>query len=256
MIANVKRKYNQISRTKFGEHGYSKLWYVDNVNKVCITFSPRGGCSVAFKQYLDLVGLLEDGEAYRPFVHKRPFVHQYRLDIFNKHVRNIPIERLINQNYTFIKFIMNPYLRAVSIFWHAKRYNTTDNDVSFRQYLHMRLSPAQKLRSIAEKQHSRQQYITGEKKVITKYVKISDNESYSIILKNGEQYEFNTNQFSSGHHAKKYPCTEFCGDVPRSIICKQLPNNYKWFYDEEIRGMVERLYRQDINKYGFKFFDE
>jgi hypothetical protein len=120
----------------------------------------------------------------------------------------------------------------------------------------MRLSPAQKLRPAGEKWHSRQQYIPGEKKIITKYVKISDNESYSIILKNGNEYEFNTNRFSSGHHAKKYPCTEFCGDVPRSIICKQLPDNYKWFYDNEIRGMVERLYRKDIKRYDFKFFDE
>ena len=250
MIANIKQKRNQISRTQFGQHAYSHLWYVDDVNNVCITFSPRGGCSVAFKQYLDLVGLLEDGEAYKSFIHR------YRTEIFTPHVKITPIAQLIKQHYTFIKFIMNPYLRAVSIFWQAIKWQKTGDDVSFRQYLQMRLSPAQKLRSRAEKQHSHQQYIPGEEKIITKYIKISDNETYSIMLKNGEQYELNTNNFSSGHHAKKYQSTEFCGDVPRSIICNQLPANYKWFYDEEIRGMVERLYRKDIRKYRFKFFDE
>lgn len=250
LITNFKQKYNKVSRTHFGHHGYSHLWYVDNVNKVCITFSPRGGCSVAFKQYLDLVGLLADSDAYHPFV------HNYRTKIFNPRARVVPIQQLINHNYTFIKFVMNPYIRAVSIFWHAIKLTNNPTDLSFRQYLRMRLSPAQKLRPAGEKWHSRQQYIPGEKKVITKYIKISDNESYFIMLKNGTQYEFNTNRFSSIHHAKKQPSTEFCGDVPRSIICKNLPDNYKWFYDEEIRGMVERLYHKDIKQYGFKFFDE
>ena len=250
MINTIKQNNTQISKTNFGKHSYSHLWYVDNVNKVCITFSPRSGCSVAFKQYLDLVGLLADGEAYKPFIHR------YRMDIFDPHVRDVPIRQLINQTYTFIKFIINPYIRAVSIFWHAQQYNKTGNDVSFRQYLQRRLDPDQDQYPPDEKWHFQEQYISGEEKVITKYIKISDNETYSIMLKNGEQYEFNTNRFTSIHHAKKKPSTEFCGDVPRSIICKQLPDNYKWFYDKEIRGMVERLYRQDINKYGFKFFDE
>jgi hypothetical protein len=76
------------------------------------------------------------------------------------------------------------------------------------------------------------------------------------MLKNGEQYVFDTSRFSSIHHGKKYPSTEFCGDVPRSIIWKRLPQNYKLFYDKEIRDMVERLYSNDIRMYGFKFFDE
>jgi len=245
MIDTVKQKSNQISRTEFGQHTFSKLWYTDDINKICLTFSPRGGCSVSFKQYLDLVGLLADGEAYQPFIHK------YRMEIFLPHVQYFPIEQLINQQYTFIKFVMNPYIRAVSIYWHGTSY-----DKSFREYLHMRLEPALDHRTSDEKWHSMEQYITGEEKIITKYIKISDNETYSIMLKNGEEYEFNPNKFTSIHHGTKHDTTEFCGDIPRSIICKMLPDNYKWFYDEEIRGLVERLYSNDIEQYGFKFFDE
>lgn len=245
MIDTVKQKYNQLSLTKFGQHAYSNFWYTDDVNNICVTFSPRGGCSVSFKHYLDLVGLLADGEAYDTFI------HQYRNKIFVPHVKTVPIEYLINQHYTFIKFITNPYIRVVSMYWCGPSHN-----LSFRQYLHMRLEPAMDPRSDNEKWHSHEQYIPGEEKIITKYIKISDNETYSIILKNGEEYEFNTTKFTSGHHGKKHESTTFCGDVPRSIICKMLPDNYKWFYDEEIRGLVERLYSNDIKQYGFKFFDE
>ena len=41
---------------------YSNLWYCDDENKVCITFTPRGGCSIAFKCYL--IGKLNEGEKY------------------------------------------------------------------------------------------------------------------------------------------------------------------------------------------------
>jgi len=245
MIDTVKEKRNQISRTRFGKHTYSDLWYADDVNKICVTFTPRGGCSVSFKQYLDLVGLLADGEAYDPFIHK------YRMDIFTPHVKTVHIDHLINQQYTFIKFITNPYIRAVSMYWPEPSHN-----LSFRQYLYMRLEPALYPRSDNEKWHSHEQYIPGEEKIITKYIKISDNETYSIILKNGKEYEFNTSKFTSGHHGTKHESTVFCGDISRSIICKMLPDTYKWFYDEEIRGLVERLYSNDIKQYGFKFFDE
>jgi len=46
-------KYNS---TTLGNNIYSNLWYTCNINKICISFTPRGGCSVSFKCYLDLIG--------------------------------------------------------------------------------------------------------------------------------------------------------------------------------------------------------
>ena len=66
-MLNIKNA--KVSRTTFGNSTYNDLWYNDDVNKVCITFTPRGGCSISFQQYLDLVGLLKDGLDYNQFIH-------------------------------------------------------------------------------------------------------------------------------------------------------------------------------------------
>jgi len=51
LIGNIKRK--NLSVTKYGNSIYSNLFYCDNENKICISFTPRGGCSISFQQYLD-----------------------------------------------------------------------------------------------------------------------------------------------------------------------------------------------------------
>lgn len=122
LICNIKKK--NLSLTKYGNSIYQNLFYCDNDNKICISFTPRGGCSISFQQYLDLVGLLKDGLDYNPFI------HLYRCEIFDKNVNFIDIDELIKKQFTFIKFIMNPYIRAVSIFRVQKSHN-----LSFRQYL-------------------------------------------------------------------------------------------------------------------------
>ena len=66
------------AQTCYGKSAYSNLWYVDNTNNLCITFTPRGGCSISFQQYLDLVGLLSDGLNFNLFI------HEYRCNIFLK----------------------------------------------------------------------------------------------------------------------------------------------------------------------------
>ena len=114
-------KKKKLNKTEYGNSIYKDLFYCDNENKICISFTPRGGCSISFQQYLDLVGLLKDGLDYGPSIHK------YRCQIFNLNVDFIHIDELIKQQFTFIKFIMNPYIRAVSIF----RIQTSHN-LSFR----------------------------------------------------------------------------------------------------------------------------
>ena len=44
LISNINKK--DLSKTSFGNATYSDLWYVCNENKICTTFSPRGGCSI------------------------------------------------------------------------------------------------------------------------------------------------------------------------------------------------------------------
>jgi hypothetical protein len=239
LINNIKKK--QVGNTSFGNHAYSKIWYTDDKNKLCLTFSPRGGCSICFQQYLDLVGLLEDGLNFNKFI------HNYR-GIFHHEIPYKNINDLIKEKYTFIKFIMNPYIRAVSI------YRTTEYNLSFREYLKQLVSNKIDHYSTNAKYHLHPQYIKGEEKIITKYIKINENETYLINLHDGTPYLLDVNKYSSVHHGKRnIDNINFCGDIPRDIINKNLPKNYRHFYDDEIKNLVDTFYKDDIEKYGFNF---
>ena len=243
LVSNIKQK--DLSVTSFGNHKYSNLWYVCNKNKICITFSPRGGCSISFQQYLDLVGLLKDGLDYNPFI------HPYRCDIFIPNIEHININNLIQQQYTFIKFIMNPYIRAVSIFRAQSSHN-----LSFRQYLEQLINNKVDYFDENDHYHYHQKYIDGEENIITKYIKIDKNETFPITLFDGTIYTLDVNKYNSCHHGiKNNDNKTFCGDLPKDIVNTNLPKSYKYFYDEEIKMMVDTYYKQDIEKYDYSFED-
>jgi len=243
LISNIKEKF--LSTTQYGDSIYSNLFYCDNENKICVSFTPRGGCSISFQQYLDLVGLLKDGLDYNPFI------HYYRAKIFIPNVAFIHIDELIKQQFTFIKFVMNPYIRAVSIF----RAQTSHN-LSFRQYLNELINNKTDYFNENDKYHYHQQYIQDEEKIITKYIKIDKYETFEIKLSDGTPYNLDVNKYASCHHGIKTDNTEFCGDLLKNVVNQKLPKSYKYFYDDEIKKMVDIYYKQDIENYGYSFDDD
>jgi len=233
--------------TNFGYSPYSNLWYVDTKNKICITFTPRGGCSKSFQQYLDLL----DGNLLKDAFDFDPFIHNYRMHFFDNNVSRIPILELRQEKYNFIKFIINPYIRAVSIFRIIESHN-----LSFRKFMRRMVFYTRYMTSKFtenDKFHYHQQYIKGEENIITKYIRVNENEIYNIELKNGENYEINVNKYDSVHHGKKSKNTSFCGDITRTEVNKNLPLSYKYFYDDEIKQLVNIFYKDDIVKYNFSF---
>ena len=145
---------------------------------------------------------------------------------------------------------MNPYIRAVSIYRVQGSHN-----LSFRQYLIQLVNNEIGYFNDNDKYHLQPQYIEGEENVITKYIKINENETFDITLKDGTLYTLDANRYTSGHHGQKnITNTDFCGDMPRSSFeHDNLPSSYKLFYDDEIKKMVETFYKNDIDKYGFTF---
>ena len=202
------------------------MWYVDNINKIVVTFTPRAACSKSFSQFLDLVGLLDDGLSYDNFI------HHYRCRLIDKNCSYIKIDELVKNNYTFIKFIMNPYIRAVSIYTGLV---TNNFNLSFREFIkHILNNTIGNILNKNDNYHTYPQYIYGEESIITKYIKINENEKYTIKLANDTYYEI-------------------CGDISRKNVLPKLPKSYKHFYDDEIKTMVETYYKNDIEKYGFSF---
>lgn len=238
-IKNINEK--RLAKTIFGKSIYSNLWYVNIDKKICITFTPRAGCSISFQQFLDLSGLLKDALQYSLFV------HDYRCKILDNNIPYIPIQCLLKEKYIFIKFIMNPYIRAVSIYRSQMSHN-----LSFREYMKQLVNNKISYFTDNDKYHNHLQYIDGEEKIITKYIKINENEKYDIKI-DDEFYEIDVNKYTSLHHGTKYDINEFCGDISRTIINDKLPKNYKLFYDEEIKNLVYNFYKKDIIKYNFDF---
>jgi hypothetical protein len=240
---NIKNK--DISKTSYGDYKYSNLWYVCNKNKLCFTFTPRGGCSIAFQQFLDINNLLNDGLNYNKFI------HEYRIKILDPNITYRNINTLIDEKYKFIKFVMNPYIRAVSIY-----RSQTSHNLSFRQYLKQLINNEIVYFNENDKYHLQPQYIDGEENVITKYIKIDKNETYQITLFDTNLYTIDVNKYTSIHHGNKnLDNTKFCGDLELNVIYDNLPKSYKYFYDDEIKEMVEFFYKIDIEKYGYSFDD-
>lgn len=237
-------KYKYCFRTTYGKYMYSNLWYGDSKNKICVTFTPRGGCSVSFQAYLDLQGLLEEGLKYNSFI------HNYRCNVFHKNIVNYDINNLLNEKYTFIKFITNPYIRAVSVYCAQ-----TSHNLSFRQYLNQLVNNKIDYFNNNDKFHYHPQYVEGEENIITKYIKIDKNETCQITLFDGTLYTLDVSKYSSLHHGKKTNNTIFCGDLSKTMINSNLPKSYKCFYDDEIKQMVETFYKNDIEKYNYSFND-
>jgi len=235
LVSNIKK--NDLGTTFYGLHSYSDLWYVCNKNKICITFTPRGGCSISFQQFLDLNNLLNDGLNYNNFI------HAYRCSIFCPNVKKYDIDNLLKEKYTFIKFIINPYIRAVSIYRSQKSHN-----LSFREYLKELINNKMDYLNEGEIYHLQTQYIDGEENIITKYIKIDKNETFQITLFDGTLYTLDVNKYSSPHHGEKnINNTVFCGDLPKNIINDNLPKIYKYFYDDEIK--ICKSFYKYFNKY-------
>jgi len=243
LIYNIKQK--NLGVTSYGTHVYSNLWYVCNKNKICMTFTPRGACSISFQQFLDLNNLLNDGLNYNSFI------HHYRVECLDPIVEVCNIDELVDKKYTFVKFIIKPYIRAVSIY----RLQTSHN-LSFREYLRQLINKEIDYFNSNDKYHLHSQYINEEENIITKYVKIDKNETYQITLFDETLYTLDVNKYTSCHHGEKnINNTEFCGDLPQDLVNINLPKTYKYFYDDEIKQMVELYYKEDIEHYGYSFDD-
>jgi len=214
--------------------------YGDKDKKIAFMWSPRGGCSVTLKCFLDMVGLLEDAEKYSTWI------HDFKVDLYTPNVPIISIPAMKNLGFHIIKTIVNPYSRAVSI-WRVQ----TSHNLSFRDYLKQLVNNQIDYFSNNDKYHLRPQYITDEEKIVTKYIRLEKNETY---VPDGTMYTIDVNKYTSNHHAKRNESIQyFVGDIKLSDIHEIMPKSYKYFYDDEIKRMVYQYYKNDVDRYGYTF---
>lgn len=226
--------------------------YVDTINKVVFCFTPRAACTLAFTQFLHLVGLLSDAQNFSPWI------HDFRIQVLHQHVAYIDPDTLKRLGFLFIKFIMNPYRRVVSCF-NIHPQEPHRGCLTFKNYLDKRIHSPEYFNP-TDNAHHVQQYERGEHRYITKYIAVNLNETFEFVKKDKTVYLVNLSQFKSDHHTKKIDPSDpndFFSDIPLSELVKAMPANYKAFYsDDTIRKAVEILYKDDIRNYPFKFEDQ
>ena len=241
-----KNNYKQILIERIKNTGCfksNKELYGDRNKKICFLWSPRGGCSITFKCFLDMIGLLDDAEKYSNWI------HNYRMEIMWPNISYISIPDLKKNNYHIIKIIVNPYSRAVSI-WRVQ----TCHNLSFRDYLKELIYNKISYFDENHKYHLKPQYIDEEEKIVTKYIKLDKYEKYDILLPDGTNYNVDVTKYTSQHHAKRRDhINYFVGDIKLNDIRNIVPKSYKYFYDDEIKEMVYTYYKKDIENYGYSF---
>jgi len=100
-----------------------------------------------------------------------------------------------------------------------------------------------------EQYHFQSQYIPDEEHFVSKYLCIDHGDK--IMIGN---FCFDISRYAGDHHSQKNKdVNEFVGDTPNSSLTR-LPSSYSFFYNDEIRHLVEIIYANDILHYQFYTF--
>ena len=235
---------------------------VSEKDKLLIGFTPKAGCTVASKLFFNHIGKLEEALAFDPWIHK------YRTEYAKEYPTNY--WHLTSKKIVRIKFVRNPFTRAVSSYIHAMRnpyekegiesfYQIEDfRTISFEQFL----TYLESLRISSCNPHHALQCAPGEGKYY-KYnhiVKLEnlENELNSINEKNKFNLKLEDSLLKSGHHLKKNETeNQFVGQTPYLVLTKgkrrtsEIPS-YHSFYNELLKEKVLKIYKRDFNFYKYQ----
>ena len=221
--------------------------------KILVDWTPKAGCTTICKMAFKKLGILNEALAHSNWI------HNFRSDKFYKRYGVVKELELINgkfNDFQIIKFVRNPYSRAISSYIHAMKTPRLNkivgsNDISFHHFLNLF-----KNEIIEVEGHWRVQkiYYENNPKLKIKYVKIEKLEQELINLKKNKIVDFEYG-FSSNHHVKKNEDkTNFVGNMKFSKYKNEIPN-YRYFYNDKIKKLVEEIYKEDILTYKYSYND-
>jgi hypothetical protein len=215
----------------------------DEERKIIMFWTPKAACTVSIKMMYDHMGTLNKALDYNKWVHNYRIAHRQNID-----------SNVVRKCKVRFKVVRNPYARAVS------SYLLISENYSFYQFLNILLTNNMNYtqNGAVNKHityHSIPQYVKNEEQYIDTYIKI-ENGQREIDEKINVPYGHNLkiDNKTSNHHNIKHDYSGFIGGTPRNNI-KMIPKSYKNFYNDTIRVLVEKLYSNDIHKYGYSFDD-
>ena len=226
---NIARKFDFAKKTS--------CILLNHDKKIIIDWSAKSGCTnivTMFFKYIDL---------YKKFHLDNPIdIHSERIKyrLLNKIEKSF----LINTDYLKLKFVRNPYSRAVSSYLHL-----SINNLSFYEFLLNLFNNKYEYNIHYASQHH---LLEKQQKIYNEIVKIEN--IHSEIERINTKYNIKLEYISvSNHHSQKdLNEKKYVGYIKYSNI-KNIPS-YRYFYDDErIKQLVYEIYKIDINLYNYTF---
>ena len=219
-------------------------------NKLLIDWKEKSGCTTIVKMVFKYLGILNEALKYDDWIHK------YRMNVYYNNygkVNSFNIQKGEFKDFSKIKFVRNPYSRAVSSYLHVmnnltsyEKYNF--RDISFHNFL-IKIKDIKNPNVHWQKQSRRIEKFN--KNFFDKIIKIEniEDEINDINIK----YNLNFIYKKDGkHHTKKSDGINFVGNSIYSKIKNNIPE-YIYFYNNKIKNLVEIIYFDDLKIYNYTF---
>jgi hypothetical protein len=213
-----------------------------------IDWSEKSGCTVVCKMIFKEMGILDEALEFHSWI------HQFRNQVFYDRYGRVSMDMLRLNEHVKMKFVRNPYTRAVSSYMAAEFFRRTGykevGDISFLEFLNQ-----VKNEELVDAHWRVQRKLYEDEIELDEIIQIENihEEAKRLSKKYGLNFE---TEFTSNHHLTKNKAIDtFVGRKKYSEFYNkkfEIPD-YKCFYDDEIKALVDDIYADDIYGYNYSF---
>lgn len=216
-------------------------------DKFIIDWTPKAGCTIVCKMIFDKLNILNEALKFHYWI------HIYREKKYYQKYGRVNKKMLFNKNTIKIKFVRNPYDRAVSSYLHACDTiilkQVDKDDISFEVFLKLLVK-----KKLPYNPHYNLQSFKIENNaglVFDKIIKLEKLDKHLEELK--QEYNLELENIFTSHHRKTTNSKNYyIGNLNFNEIKKQIPT-YNNFYNKKTKKLVEKIYGKDIKLYNYTF---
>lgn len=253
--------YEQMNLTDF-RRILTPLPIIYPEKNLALMFSAKAGCTFAIKWFFHQMGILETASAYHPWVHR------YRIEkLYRRSDYGLDLKRLLNNEFTVIKIVRNPYARAVSSYIHALTHGYENRAIaemlrqneepgmsfSFNDFLHYLSTIDLSACNVHHRLQVQGPELAGILKV-TEVVKLeTSNAHLRAVEKRYGLLPCSAGQFStSAHYTSRSDMDGYWGS--KAFGGGEQDMTYpsdRGFYNRRLKQQVAQLYHRDFEAYGY-----
>ena len=240
------------------------LLFLENKD-IAILWSAKSGCTLAVKWFFYQRGELETAQDYSPWI------HDYRIQVYRQsNAYKMGVHRAEYGKMRYVRFVRNPFSRAVSSYLHMVR--TVGNDEFHRPFNEFLGRDIEKDSNATFREfvdflsdidvqdcdiHYRQQAHQIE---VNKLIDVDcvvhleniERELVAVTRRYGLKPS-SVSELSSSHHNTRRSVVRdsFVGDIPHHRTEEDVYPDYRDFYDSELIERITDIYANDFGRYGY-----